>query len=358
MNTKTTYFLKFAVCSIFVLFGLKAAAQPVITLNGNSTIYVEKGSIYTSPGATAYDTIDGNITNSLNVVSDVTTDFVGICTETYTVQNSRGQSSMLSRFVIVKNDLTLPTLTMLGDDTVYIEAARNNPSFNDPGAMASDNYAPYNLSSSIIVSGTVNTRRVGVYTLLYNVEDISGNKAPTKKRVVIVGDTRAPEWINTNTPVSLPFGVAFVDDVDIIDAYDNDIAFTVSYPVTGPVDVNQSGQYDYIYVAEPDSSGNVADTLFKTYIVEAKVSIDVNIIQSLNLYPQPANEMLNIQLNVANIAAEQIKIYNANGSLIEVNATQLNDQHFTINTSDLAAGIYFVSIQLGDKVVSEKFIKE
>ncbi|HEY1045322.1 MAG TPA: immunoglobulin-like domain-containing protein [Bacteroidia bacterium] len=358
MDTKFTKSLKFAVCSIFILFGLSAAAQPIITLNGKDTIYIERGSTYVSLGATAYDTIDGNITDSIKVVNDVTTEFTGICTETYSVKNSRGQYASVIRFVIIRNDLTLPILTLLGDDTVYVEAARNNPSFQEPGATATDNFAPFNLNSSIRVSGTVDTRRVGVYTLLYNVEDISGNKAPTKKRIVIVRDTRAPEWINTNTPVSLPFGVAFVDDVDIIDAYDNDIAFTVSYPVTGPVDVNKSGQYDYIYVAEPDSSGNQADTLFKTYIVEAKVSIDVNNIQSLNLYPQPANETLNIQLNVANVGAEQIKIYNANGSLIEVNATQLNDQHFAINTSDLAAGIYFVSIQLGDKVISEKFIKE
>ena len=358
MDTKITKSLKFAVCCFFVLFGLSAAAQPIITLNGNATIYVEKGKNYVSPGATAYDTIDGNITDSIKVVSDVTTEFIGVCTETYSVKNSRGQMSSIIRTVIIKNDLTLPILNMIGDDTVYVEAARNNPSFQDPGASASDNNAPFNLNSSIIVTGTVDTRRVGVYTLLYNVEDISGNKAPTKKRVVIVRDTRAPEWINTQTPVSLPFGQAFVDDVDIIDAYDNDIAFTVSYPVTGPVDVNKSGQYDYIYVAEPDSSGNQADTLFKTYIVEAKVSVDVNYVNVLNLYPQPSNDVLNIQTQSSNVVTEQIKVYDANGRLLNINVNQMNDHLFTIDTNELNSGIYFVSIQMGDKVISEKFIKE
>lgn len=334
-----------------------ANAQPVITLIGNSTVYVEVGKPYSTLGATAYDTLDGNLTSAMTYSGDVTTDFVGIYSETFSVTNTRGKSSSVSRIVIVRNDLTPPVLTLYGDDTIYIEASRNNPNFSEPGASASDNKAPYNLSSSIIVDGQVNTRRVGIYTLNYTVDDVSGNRAE-KTRIVIVRDTKAPQWINGRTPHYLPFGKPFIDSVDIVDAYDASINFLVQIPVGGMIKVNVPGQYDYVYIAEADSSGNVPDTLFVTYIVQQKVSVATTLVNQVNVYPTQFDNKINIQLNSSNGESPIFNMYDINGKHIDIQLTQNNDLNYTLHVTGLSSGVYVLQVSMNGKVYTERLIKD
>ena len=74
-------------------------------------------------------------------------------------------------------------------------------SFTDPGATATDN-VDGNLTSSIVVTGSVNTATAGIYTLNYNVSDAAGNAATQVSRTVNVNepasDTQAP-----TTPTNL-----------------------------------------------------------------------------------------------------------------------------------------------------------
>ena len=74
-------------------------------------------------------------------------------------------------------------------------------SFIDPGATATDNIDG-NLTSSIVVTGSVNTSTVGTYTLNYNVSDAAGNAATQVSRTVNVNaDTQAPS-VPTNVTAS------------------------------------------------------------------------------------------------------------------------------------------------------------
>ena len=357
MMTKTTFLIKIFVCSYLLLPGLNALAQPVITLNGNSTVYIAKNSNYTSPGATAYDSIDGNLTDSIKLLSDVYVGMVGIYTENYSVRNSRGQFGYATRIVVVNREMTPPVLKLMGADTIYIEASRTNPAFQDPGATASDNEAPFNLTSAIVVDGQVNTRQVGIYTLTYNVQDVSGNKSDTITRIVIVGDTRKPVWINTASPRYLPFGKPFVDSVRIADAYDPSIAMYVSHPVTGPVDVYTPGKYDYIYTADADSSGNMPDTLFMSYIVQAKVSITDIKTGMFSTFPNPVADMLRIDLGQLS-GPVQVTLCASDGRHIHTHVAKQDAGHLLVDVSALARGMYFVNIEMGGKIYSEKIIKE
>ncbi len=356
MNTKllTTNLRAILVIGIFLPF-FGAFAQPVITLIGNSTVYTEVGKPYVSLGATAYDTIDGNITSSITVISDVETSFAGICTETFSVTNSRNQKSSVSRIVIVRNDLTPPVLTLIGPDTLFIEASRDNSNFNDPGATAIDNKSPFNLTSNIVVYGKVNTRRVGIYPLTYFVRDLSNN-FDSAIRVVIVRDTKKPEWINATTPHYLPFGKPFIDSVDIVDAYDNSINFLVQIPVGGIVNVNKSGVYNYVYIAEADSSGNVPDTLFMTYIVGAKVSVESNTFSHIKVFPTITSDILNIQLTEGTDALK-FQIFDINGKCISADTNNTGGV-FTINVSAFPSGMYLLQLEIAGNLMVYKFIKE
>lgn len=75
---------------------------PVITLKGNNpdSVILNTPS-YTDPGAMAMDNFDGDISDSVKVTGTVNTSIVGSYTLNYTVSDAWGNSSSLSRTVIV-----------------------------------------------------------------------------------------------------------------------------------------------------------------------------------------------------------------------------------------------------------------
>jgi hypothetical protein len=76
---------------------------PVITLNGASTINLLVGNSYTDAGATASDSIDGDITSNIITINPVNTNIVGTYTITYNVSNSSGNhAQQITRTVIVE----------------------------------------------------------------------------------------------------------------------------------------------------------------------------------------------------------------------------------------------------------------
>ena len=74
---------------------------PTITLNGNETLVVMKGSTYEDPGFTAQDNCDGDITNRVTVTGQVDTGKVGTYELTYTVTDSYGNEATAKRSVRV-----------------------------------------------------------------------------------------------------------------------------------------------------------------------------------------------------------------------------------------------------------------
>ena len=86
-----------------------AAAEGESTLSlslvGNSTIYLQKGTEYKEFGATAYDTVEGDLTESIVINNTVNKDTVGTYTVSYSVSNASSQTASASRTVIVYEDI-------------------------------------------------------------------------------------------------------------------------------------------------------------------------------------------------------------------------------------------------------------
>lgn len=79
--------------------------------------------------------------------------------------------------------------------------------------------------------------------------------------------------------------------------------------------------------------------------------------EKISIHPNPANDVLNIHLlEEANI--HQVDVYSMNGSRVysNLNAQELG-RNFTINTSDLPNGMYFIQIQGESKIYLKNFIK-
>jgi len=81
-----------------------------------------------------------------------------------------------------RGDAVPPVLTLLGQASVSVVARSSYP---DAGATAADNIDG-DISRSIAVSGSVDIRTVGTYTLTYNVVDFAGNAATPITRTVTV----------------------------------------------------------------------------------------------------------------------------------------------------------------------------
>jgi hypothetical protein len=101
-------------------------------------------------------------------------------------------------------------------------------------------------------------------------------------------------------------------------------------------DTNNNGISDYL---ESNVALGIRDTSFDNLI---------------SLYPNPVHSVLTIE-NATSQEIDTVAIYSINGSLVKrVNKAQNSE---TISVSDLASGVYFVSIQFNDKVVTKKFVK-
>jgi len=83
-------------------------------------------------------------------------------------------------------------------------------------------------------------------------------------------------------------------------------------------------------------------------------SVDEKINNSTKMYPNPADNFLNIVSYTVGI--ENIYIYNTNGQLVlanEVNANQIR-----LNTSTLSKGVYILDIKSKDTSIKRKLIIE
>ena len=163
----------------------------MITLVGDNPQSIELGTAYSELGATATDNIDGNITSSIVIdASNVDVNTVGDYTVTYNVADAAtNNATQVTRTVTITADVIAPVITLVGDNSITIEAGFT---YIDLGATASDNIDG-DITNSIIVAGdTVDSEIVDTYIITYNVSDIAGNVAEEVTRIIIVEDTAAP----------------------------------------------------------------------------------------------------------------------------------------------------------------------
>ncbi len=149
---------------------------PTITLNGDDQITLECGTAFTDPGATA--SVCGSPV-TVTTTGAANPNAPGIYTITYSA-TANGFTSEVTRVVTV-DDTVAPVITLNGANPMQVGFGTT---FTDPGATASDGCAG-NLTSSIVVTGSVDTNTVGFYALTYTVSDPSGH-SDTEVRTVQV----------------------------------------------------------------------------------------------------------------------------------------------------------------------------
>ncbi len=234
------------------------ATSPVITLMGDSPMLVAYGSVFTDPGATALDNVDGDITAKIVITGSVNTAAVGSYTLTYKVTDVAGNITVVTRTVNV-TDQAKPVITLNGTSPMTV--VRFDP-FTDPGATATDNLDG-DLTNAIVVTGSVNIDVRGTYTLKYNVQDAAGNHAVEVTRTVnVITLTKPVITLIGSAYITVAQGSGYSDPgATATDKEDGNVTANIS--VTGNVETATVGTYILTYNVM-DSDGNEAVAVIRT----------------------------------------------------------------------------------------------
>ena len=206
----------------------KDTVAPVITLNGEVDLKISTGEEYVEAGFVANDDCEGDISDKVVVSGKVDTANNGSYVITYAVKDSYGNECVINRNVTVQ-DITPPTISLKGDKNQYIKIGST---YSDPGFSALDT-VDGDMTDKVQVSGSVDTSKVGSYTISYQVTDSSGNSNSVSRQIYVF-DKQAE--VNTVNPGNKVVYLTFDDGpgpytkrlLDILDKYNVKATFFVT----------------------------------------------------------------------------------------------------------------------------------
>jgi hypothetical protein len=86
------------------------------------------------------------------------------------------------------------------------------------------------------------------------------------------------------------------------------------------------------------------------------VGIENHLQNSISLYPNPANDVVNVQCTMNNVQIESIEVFDVYGKLLQT--VSMTPETTTINVSGFAAGMYFVRVTTEQGVATKSFVKK
>lgn len=228
---------------------------------------------------------DGSTVNESYCLPDGCYDFEitdvygdGICCSygngSYTVTN--GSTTLASGGTFTGSDTTnfclggvvdteKPVISLNGNATINLTVG---DTYNELGATATDNIDG-NLTSSIVITGTVNTSTAGTYTRNYNVSDAAGNAANQVSRTIIVSSASGSGCSGAIT--SFPYSESFESNFgDWTQGNGDDFNWarrSGSTPSsnTGPSSASNGSQYVYMESSAPNYSSKRAILISPCY---------------------------------------------------------------------------------------------
>ena len=245
---------------VSVMFGSQYDEKTyTIEINGDTSVVVYKGSTYEDPGARAYDDKKVDLSQNINVQSDLNTNKNGRYEITYSIgdisvtrvvrvidrpissngntsnNNSSGSSS---NEVVVKNGET--TLTLKGNKTVYIDVYGN---YTEEGYTAIDT-KDGNITKNVEVTHNVDNTKPGTYYVIYTVKNSSGITTSVKRNIVVMKVEMSLSLVNTNYTNS-SVGIK----VNITDEYFSHLILPNGEKVTSKnyvYNVSSNGEYKFV----------------------------------------------------------------------------------------------------------------
>ena len=131
---------------------------------------------------------------------------------------------------------------------------------------------------------------------------------------------------------------------------------TNQYAVTG-----LSAETNYEVQVQADcGNGNLSEWSESLNVTTLVDGINSYLLNSISLYPNPANDVVNVQCTMNNVQLEGIEIIDVYGKVVRtvVGANNYSPMPIRINVSGLANGMYFVRVTTDEGTVTKTFIKK
>ena len=157
------------------------STAPVISLEGDAQMFIEQGTSFTDPGASAQDAVEGAV--QVTVLGSVDVNVAGNYTLTYTAADSAGNEASVDRTVTVA-DTTAPVVTLIGSGSITLDA---DATYSEVGANANDSVDGI---LTVSITGSVGSA-AGEYRITYSATDAAGNTGSVQ-RIVTVQETDTP----------------------------------------------------------------------------------------------------------------------------------------------------------------------
>lgn len=248
----------------------KDTTKPDLVLKGEKEVVIKVGDRFEDPGVTATDNIDGDISSSVKKSGNVDTSKAGTYTITYSVSDKAGNESEVKRTVKVvstatttktettkktttkkssvtttkkvttKRPTTPPVITLYGSKTITIYVGER---YDDPGYSATDSLGG-NITSSVKITGNVNTSVAGTYYLTYSVTDNYGNKSSVS-RTIVVKSSSIPLTGISISPYNFELSVGQSKTLTVFYTPTNATDKTVSWSSSNPSVATVSGGVVY-----------------------------------------------------------------------------------------------------------------
>lgn len=188
-------------------------------------------------------------------------------------------SLIICQFTIEKNTTEF---SLKGKDKIVLEV--NEDEYVEEGFTAKSNGK--NINNKVIVKNNVDTKKVGNYTILYNLKINYLNVDKTLIRRVYVKDTKKPSLtVNGDKELQLYIGDTFeYPTYAALDEYDGDITNKVK--VESNLDLSKEGTYEIKYKVSDSSNNEVTDKIVVNVAEKRKnpyISISITS-QTLNYY--------------------------------------------------------------------------
>ena len=294
---------------------------PVITLLGDAELTLEVGDTFTDAGATATDTVDGNLSDDIVVTGSVDTTSVGSYTLIYNVSDAAGNAAIPVTRAVVVNEIPI---TIIVPDDITVNAV---------GYLTAVDLDPQDISFA--VDGDGNTLAItpdqfgpfqsGTYEIIWSATN--GTSTVTETQIL-----KVVPLVNLGTPITTTEGNNLTIDVILSGT-------AADYPVSVPFTISGTAVEAEDYTVDPSGMVTISDgtqglislSIITDDIAESEESVVITIGESLNASLGVLHEQI-VTIAEENLAPKTVLMV-SQGDVIGTTVTK--DQGLVTATADI-----------------------
>ncbi len=281
---------------------------------------------------------------------------LGDTTVTWTVTDGSGLTATCEQTVTVVDNI-VPTITCPADFSVNVDAGLCTASSVDLGTAPT---GADNCSVASVTNDAPATYPLGDTTVTWTVTDGSGLTATCEQTVTVV-DNIVPVCLATDITVDLAGGTKTITGADIDNGSTDNCGISTLVASPNFFDGTNMGD-NTVTLTVTDLNGNSSNCVITVTVEDSTLgNQEFEVIEGVNVYPNPFNEKLNIKLPPSFYGRTiNINILDIRGRLIKsLKKEYLNSVLIIEEFDDFEEGSYFIKITSNlEKILFKQLIKK